>query len=75
MGSVAYKLARVACGLADATWTLVPKHEWDVAAGVALDPGGGRMGQEPPGRIPAVQPSLIRGSRASLRQGLVWPTA
>jgi myo-inositol-1(or 4)-monophosphatase len=36
MGSVAYKLARVACGLADATWTLVPKHEWDVAAGVAL---------------------------------------
>jgi myo-inositol-1(or 4)-monophosphatase len=36
MGSVAYKPARVACGLADATWTLVPKHEWDVAAGVAL---------------------------------------
>lgn len=36
MGSVAYKLARVAGGLTDATWTLVPKHEWDVAAGVAL---------------------------------------
>jgi len=36
MGSVAYKLARVAAGLADATFTLVPKHEWDVAAGVAL---------------------------------------
>ncbi len=36
MGSVAYKMARVACGLADATWTLVPKHEWDVAAGTAL---------------------------------------
>lgn len=35
-GSVAYKLARVAAGLADATWTLTPKHEWDVAAGVAL---------------------------------------
>jgi myo-inositol-1(or 4)-monophosphatase len=35
-GSVAYKLAQVAAGLADATWTLVPKHEWDVAAGVAL---------------------------------------
>lgn len=35
-GSVAYKLARVAAGLADATWTLVPKHEWDVAAGAAL---------------------------------------
>ena len=36
MGSVAYKLARVAAGLADATWTLTPKHEWDVAAGIAL---------------------------------------
>jgi len=35
-GSVAYKLALVAAGLADATWTLVPKHEWDVAAGCAL---------------------------------------
>ncbi len=36
VGSVAYKLARVAAGLADATWTLSPKNEWDVAAGVAL---------------------------------------
>ena len=36
VGSVAYKLALVAAGLADATWTLVPKHEWDVAAGTAL---------------------------------------
>ena len=36
MGSVAYKLALVSAGRADATWTLSPKHEWDVAAGVAL---------------------------------------
>ena len=36
MGSVAYKLALVAAGRADATWTLVPRHEWDVAAGSAL---------------------------------------
>jgi myo-inositol-1(or 4)-monophosphatase len=35
-GSVAYKLALVAAGLADATFTLTPKHVWDVAAGVAL---------------------------------------
>lgn len=35
-GSVAYKLALVSVGLADATWTLSPKHEWDIAAGVAL---------------------------------------
>jgi myo-inositol-1(or 4)-monophosphatase len=38
---VAYKLALVAAGLADATWTLTPKHEWDVAAGVALIKAGG----------------------------------
>ena len=44
MGSVAYKLARVAAGLADITFTLVPKHEWDVAAGCALVlSGGGRV--------------------------------
>ena len=36
VGSVAYKLALVAAGHAEATWTLVPKNEWDVAAGVAL---------------------------------------
>jgi myo-inositol-1(or 4)-monophosphatase len=36
MGSVAYKLARVAAGLADATFTLTPKNEWDVVAGAAL---------------------------------------
>ena len=35
-GSVAYKLGLVAAGRADATWTLVPKSEWDVAAGTAL---------------------------------------
>lgn len=44
MGSVALKLALVAVGLADATWTLVPKNEWDVAAGAALVlASGGRI--------------------------------
>ncbi len=41
VGSVAYKLALVSVGLADATFTLVPKHEWDVAAGAALVESGG----------------------------------
>jgi myo-inositol-1(or 4)-monophosphatase len=36
LGSVAYKLALVSAGLADITFTLVPKNEWDVAAGAAL---------------------------------------
>lgn len=35
-GSVAYKLALVAAGLADITFSLTPKNEWDVAAGAAL---------------------------------------
>ena len=41
MGSVAYKLGLVGAGLADATWTLVPKHEWDVAGGAAVVIAGG----------------------------------
>jgi myo-inositol-1(or 4)-monophosphatase len=36
MGSVAYKLALVSAGLADVTFTLTPKHEWDVIGGAAL---------------------------------------
>jgi len=36
MGSVAYKLAMVAAGLADVTFTLTPKNEWDIVAGAAL---------------------------------------
>ncbi len=58
MGSVAYKLGLVGAGLADATWTLVPKHEWDVAAGAAIVlAGGGRVltldGEEPAFNQPA----------------------
>ena len=41
MGSVAYKLGLVGAGMADATWTLVPKHEWDVVGGAALVVAGG----------------------------------
>ncbi len=46
VGSVAYKLALVAAGLADATWTLCPKNEWDVAAGVALVKAAGGFAQK-----------------------------
>jgi myo-inositol-1(or 4)-monophosphatase len=45
MGSVAYKLALVAAGMADATWTLSPKNEWDIAAGVALVEAAGGFAQ------------------------------
>jgi myo-inositol-1(or 4)-monophosphatase len=41
IGSIAYKLALVAAGLADATFSLGPKSEWDIAAGVLLITEGG----------------------------------
>ncbi len=36
VGSIAYKLALVAAGFADATFSLGPKSEWDIAAGALL---------------------------------------
>src|SRR5216683_3323213 len=65
MGSVAYKLALVAAGAADATWTLVAKNEWDIAAGVALVVAAGgcvrRLEDEP----------LVFNRRSTLVRGLV----
>jgi myo-inositol-1(or 4)-monophosphatase len=49
MGSVACKMGLVAAGLADATWTLVPKNEWDVAGGTALVRAGGGAVWRPDG--------------------------
>jgi myo-inositol-1(or 4)-monophosphatase len=43
VGSIAYKLARVAAGLTDATWSRGPKNEWDICAGALLvEIAGGR---------------------------------
>jgi len=43
-GSVAYKLALVAAGEADAIISLTPKNEWDIAAGVLLvEAAGGQV--------------------------------
>ncbi len=74
MGSVAYKLALVAAGKADATWTLVPKHEWDVAAGVALVLFSGglvlRLDGQPPtfNQRNPVFPGLIGFSAAGIEK-------
>ena len=65
MGSVAYKLALVSAGLADVTFTLVPKHEWDVAAGVALVQSAGGFVCTLDGR------SLRCNNRDPLLKGLV----
>jgi myo-inositol-1(or 4)-monophosphatase len=62
-GSVAYKLGLVAAGLADATWTLTPKHEWDGAAGVALVRAAGGVavpGGPEEDRFNRAQPRLSR---------------
>jgi myo-inositol-1(or 4)-monophosphatase len=36
VGAIAYSLALVAAGRADAIWSRSPKPEWDIAAGVAM---------------------------------------
>lgn len=43
-GSVAFKLALISAGRGDGTFSLTPKHEWDICAGAALiEVGGGRI--------------------------------
>ena len=49
MGSVALKLGMVGAGMADATWTLVPKNEWDVAGGAAIVNAAGGVTVRPDG--------------------------
>lgn len=69
-GSVAYKLGLVAAGLADATWTLVGKSEWDVVGGTALVRAAGgvvclRDGSEPAfNQVKPVYPNYVAAGRA-----------
>ncbi|HTT76282.1 MAG TPA: 3'(2'),5'-bisphosphate nucleotidase CysQ [Candidatus Binataceae bacterium] len=60
VGSVAYKLALVAVGQADATFTRSPKSEWDIAAGTALIISGG-------GRVSDSDGKELRFNKASVR--------
>ena len=65
MGSVAYKLALVSVGLADITFTLTPKHEWDIAGGAALVSSAG-------GFVSTLENSPLRCNRKSpLLSGLL----
>jgi len=64
-GSVAYKFALVAAGRADATWTLTPKNEWDVAAGVALVESAGGFAQV------LGKPSTVFNNPSPLLPGLI----
>jgi myo-inositol-1(or 4)-monophosphatase len=65
IGSVAYKLALVSAGLADITFTLTPKHEWDIAGGAALVASAG-------GFISTLQNSpLLCNRKSTLLSGLL----
>jgi myo-inositol-1(or 4)-monophosphatase len=60
IGSVAYKLALVAAGRADATFTRTPKSEWDIASGAALIVEAG-------GRITDIDGTEMRFNKPSVK--------
>ena len=64
-GSVAYKLAELATGAADATFTLTPKNEWDLCAGSLLV-------EEAGGRVTDLEGAALRFNQAkTLRPGMI----
>jgi len=74
-GSIAYKLARVAAGEADATFTINPRSEWDVAAGHALvRAAGGDFTTRDGVPIPYNQPSprVRRGTLGGRPDVVAW---
>ena len=66
-GSIAYKLALVASGEADATISLAPKHGWDICAGVLLvEEAGGTVSLLDGSALGSLPPAgLIKGLVAS----------
>jgi myo-inositol-1(or 4)-monophosphatase len=69
-GSAAYKMALIARGDADATFTLTPKNEWDICAGVLLiEEAGGQVSHLDGRPVVFNQPkTLLQGLIASNRQ-------
>ena len=65
MGSIAYKLACIAKGKADGSFTLVPKNEWDICAGTILV-------QEAGGQVTTLKDTpILFNQPKTLLQGLV----
>ena len=73
IGSAAYKLALIGSGDADATFTLTPKNEWDICAGVLLvEEAGGRVSHLDGRPVVFNQPkTLLQGLVAS--NGVLHP--
>ena len=65
-GSIALKLALIAAGEADATFTMSPRSEWDIAAGMALiAAAGGSVTRRGGGKI------VLNSPNPNIRQGLI----
>jgi myo-inositol-1(or 4)-monophosphatase len=75
-GSVACKLAELAAGTGDATFTLTPKNEWDICAGTLLvEEAGGRVtgleGEPLAFNCPSpLRPGMV-ASNGTLHEGLM----
>ncbi|MVN88120.1 3'(2'),5'-bisphosphate nucleotidase CysQ [Deinococcus sp. HMF7620] len=65
-GSIALKLARIAAGQADVTFTMSPRSEWDIAAGHALLRAAGGDLRRRDGR-----PVRYNQPRPHIEQGLI----
>ncbi|ALW89360.1 3'(2'),5'-bisphosphate nucleotidase CysQ [Deinococcus actinosclerus] len=65
-GSIALKLARIAAGQVDATFTMSPRSEWDIAAGHALLRAAGGELRRRDGR-----PVQYNRPRPHIEQGLI----
>jgi myo-inositol-1(or 4)-monophosphatase len=75
-GSVAFKLAELATGAGDSTFTLTPKNEWDICAGTLLvEEAGGRVTDLEGKPLVFNQPSPLRpgmiASNGVLHDGLL----
>jgi myo-inositol-1(or 4)-monophosphatase len=75
-GSVAFKLAELASGAGDATFTLTPKNEWDICAGTLLvEEAGGRVTDLAGAPLAFNQPRTLRpgmiASNGALHEGLL----
>jgi myo-inositol-1(or 4)-monophosphatase len=77
-GSIALKLARIAAGEADATFTMSPRSEWDIAAGHALlRVSGGELLRRDglPIRYNQPSPHIEQGIVGGRPEALAWLTA